>query len=73
MDEKTIEFLEDHIPEMAEAAVVQAYWMALSSGCKVLQVEKNNLIEVSPDGTKRIVKSLPPTISITKGQKLKLQ
>lgn len=70
MNEKTMQFLEDHIPEIAQAAVTQAYWMALSSGYKVLQVEGEKLVEVSPDGGKKIVKSLAPTISIKKGQKL---
>ena len=73
MDEKTIEFLEDHIPEVAQAAVTQAYWMALASGCKVLQVEGNKLVEVSPDGAKRTVKLLIPTMTVKKGQKLKIQ
>ena len=73
MNEKTIQFLEDHIPEIAQAAVTQAYWMALASGCKVLQVEGDKLVEVSPDGEKRIVKSLTPMVSIKKGQKLIIQ
>jgi hypothetical protein len=53
MDEKTIEFLENHIPEIAQAAVTQAYWTALASGFKVLQAEGGNLVEVSPDGSKK--------------------
>jgi hypothetical protein len=73
MNEKTIQFLEDHIPEVAQAAVTQAYWMALASGCKVLQVEGDKLVEVSPDGTKRTVKALTPTTPVKKGQKLKIQ
>ena len=73
MNEKTIQFLEDHIPEIAQAAVTQAYWMALASGYKVMQVEGDKLIEISPDGTKRIVKSLTPTTSIKIGQKLKIE
>lgn len=73
MNEKTIQFIEDHIPEIAQAAVTQAYWMALASGCKVVEVDGDKLVEVSPDGGRRTVKSLAPTISIKKGQKLKIR
>jgi len=73
MDEKAIEFLEGHIPEVAQAAVTQAYWMALASGCKVLKVEGDKLIEVSPEGAERIIKTLPPSIAVKKGQRLKIQ
>ena len=34
-DEKAIDYLEEHIPEMAEAAVKQAYWQVLASGASV--------------------------------------
>lgn len=70
MDEKTIAFIEEHIPEMAQAAVAQAYWNALAAGCKVLCTEGNNLVEISPDGTKRIIKALPPRTPVKIGQTL---
>lgn len=35
-DEKVIDYLEKYIPEMAQAAVKQAYWHALASGSSVL-------------------------------------
>ena len=73
MDEKAIQFLEEHIPEIAQAAVTQAYWAALASGCKVLQVEGNKIVETSPDGSKKVIKSLPPITRVKKGQKLKIQ
>lgn len=41
-NEKAIEYLEKHIPEMAEAAVRQAYWQALASGSSVLVSENGN-------------------------------
>ena len=70
MDEKTIEFLEEHIPEMAEAAVTEAYWDALASAHKVLEVDGDHLVETSPDGTKKVIKTLPPRKRVKKGQKL---
>ena len=48
--EKEMQFLEEHIPEMAKAAIAQAYWATLASGCKVLIAENGQLIEISPDG-----------------------
>ena len=39
-NEKAIEYLEDHIPELAEAAVKQAYWQALASGSSIFGVMK---------------------------------
>ena len=65
-----MEFLEEHIPEMAKAAVAQAYWAALASGCKVLIAEKGQLIEVSPDGTRKVIKSISPPIPVKMGQPL---
>lgn len=73
MNEKTIRFLEEHIPELAQAAVKQAYWAALASGNRVLMCENDILIEVHPDGTRTIIKQLPPSLSVKKGQKINLK
>lgn len=73
MNEKTLSFLEEHIPELAEAALKQAYWRALASGSSVLQAEGNSLVEVHPDGTKTYIKTLPPSVPVEKGQRLEIQ
>lgn len=70
MNEKTIRFLEEQIPELALAALKQAYWRALASGHSVLKAEGDSLVQVHPDGTKTFVKSLPPSIPVSKNQKL---
>ncbi len=70
MREEEMKFLEEHIPEMAKAAVAQAYWATLSSGCKVLIADKGQLIEVSPDGTRKVIKSISPPIPVKMGQVL---
>jgi hypothetical protein len=72
MDEKTMLFLEEHIPELAQAAVTEAYWKALASGHKVLKSENGFLIEISPDGTKKILKKLPPPFIKEKGLKVRI-
>jgi hypothetical protein len=70
LSEKAMSFLEEHIPELAEAAFKQAYWGALASGSPVLVAENGSLIEVHPDGTRKIIKKLPKPIQVTPGQTL---
>lgn len=67
IDEKSIRFLEEHIPELADAAVKQAYWRTLAAGHCVLIRDKESLVEVHPDGTRKIIKKLPPLTSVKKG------
>jgi hypothetical protein len=69
MNEEAMNFLEAHIPELAEVAFKQAYWQALAEGSKVLKVEDGFLIEVSPDGSKKTLKKLPPQMKVTPGDK----
>lgn len=73
LSEKAMCFLEQHIPELAEAAFKQAYWAALASGSSVLISENGNLVEVFPDGTQKFIKRLPPPTMVTRGQRLKIQ
>ena len=70
LSEEAISFLEELIPELADVAFKQAYWAALASGNSVLIREKGDLIEVFPDGRRKFIKHLPPTIPVTRGQKL---
>lgn len=60
-NEKMIDYLEQHIPEMAQAAVKQAYWQALASGSSVLVGENGVINEVFPDGTVKFVKNIAHT------------
>lgn len=64
LDEASIRFLEEHVPELFSAAVTQAYWGSLASGHSVLQREGDDLVEVFPDGSKKVVKALPPMIAV---------
>ena len=73
LSEKAMCFLEEHIPELAEVAFKQAYWSALASGSSVLISENGNLVEVFPDGKQKIIKPLPPSIPVVRGQKLEIQ
>jgi hypothetical protein len=63
--EKAMLFLEEHIPELAQSAVTQAYWQALASGSSVLQSENGAIYEVFPDGTRKLIKTTtPPTVVV---------
>ena len=57
LSEKALDYLEEHIPELAEAAFKQAYWAALASGSSVLVSENGSLVEVFPDGKRKFIKN----------------
>jgi hypothetical protein len=60
MSEEAITYLEEHIPEMTGTATRLAYWQTLASGASVLVAEDGYIVEVFPDGTRRIVKAIEP-------------
>lgn len=66
--EKTMRFLEEHIPELAQSAVTQAYWQALASGSSVLESDNGAIYEVFPDGTRKLVKTTTPPSAVTVGE-----
>ena len=67
--EQTMRFLEEHIPELAESAVTQAYWQALASGSSVLESDNGVIYEGFPDGTRKVVKTITPPSPVTLGEK----
>ena len=72
MTEESMRFLEEHIPDLADAAVKQAYWQALATGSSVLVSEESALVEIFPDGTRKVLKQLEPQTSVTLGQRMEL-
>jgi hypothetical protein len=72
MTEESMRFLEEHIPDLADAAVKQAYWQALATGSSVLVSEDGVLIEIFPDGTRKVLKQLEPQTAVTLGQRMEL-
>ena len=72
-NEKVIDYLEKHIPEMAQAAVKQAYWQALAAGSSVLVSDNGAINEVFPDGTVKFIKSIPPSIEMEKGKIIEIK
>lgn len=71
LPEKAMRFLEEQIPDLAETAIKQAYWQALASGHTVLECENGVLVEVHPNGTKKVIKKLHPPIKVEPGQRLR--
>ena len=67
VSEKWISTLEKQIPELARGAVKQAYARALASGSSVLEAKNGKLVESHPDGSERIIKSLPTGLIVKPG------
>ena len=72
LTDERMRILEVRIPYLAEAAVKQAYLQALAAGYSVLIAEEGALVEVFPDGTKKVLKQLEPPITVIQGQRIKL-
>lgn len=69
LDEKTVSKREKRIPQLAENAVKQARTKALASGRSVVEAVDGKLIETLPDGSHRVLKSIPAPIPVAAGQK----
>ena len=72
MQEREIQYLEEHIPELAESAVTQAYWQSLAAGNSVLKSENGIIYERFSDGSSQIVKEIEPLTSVAIGARRKL-
>lgn len=73
LNEKVIQHLEEHFPELAATATQQAYWQALAEGSSVLVAHNDQIIEIFPDGTTRAVKSIQPPVMVEKGKKISIR
>jgi len=71
--EEALDYLEEQIPALSASAVTVAYWAALASGQSVLEVEGDAIVEVFPDGTRRVVKATDPALAVEAGTKLVLR
>lgn len=72
LSEKTIDYLEEHLPELMATATKQAYWQTLASGQSVLVAEMGKLMRFFPDGTKEFVKDINKPQSAKIGEKIRL-
>ena len=73
MSEKQMRVLEEGIPELGRKAVASAYAQALSSGHPVTVSLEGHVVEIHPDGTRKVLKKLPPKVAVERGRRLKIQ
>ncbi len=64
-DEKTMLFLEEQIPKLAEAACQRAYYRTLAAGLSVTIAREGTLYEVFPDGTEKVVGHIDPPVFLS--------
>lgn len=69
LSEEAMRFLEGRIPELAEGAVMQAYCKALVTGNRVVEAVNGQLIEFHPDGSSKLIKTLPSATPVVPGQR----
>ena len=69
IDEKTMRKREGRIPQLAESAVKQARTRTLASGRSVVEAVNGKLIESRPDGSHKVLKSIPAPTHVVVGQK----
>ena len=72
ISEKALNYLENHIPELALAATKQAFWQALASGSSVLISQDGCIVEIFPDGTTKIVEKNKPFVETPSSKIIKL-
>ena len=66
LTDQELDFLEQQIPILAETAMKQAYWQTLTSGNSVMIAENGFLVEVSPNGSRKVVKEIGKPVKVTK-------
>ncbi len=65
-NENELNYLEEHIPELAQNATNKAYFDALSSGNTVLESIDGKIYKIYADGTKEFVKNSSGSVPVTK-------
>jgi hypothetical protein len=71
LNEKSMQYIEARIPELASSAVKLAYYQALTSGGRVITARQGQLIETRQDGVERIIRTIAPPTAVRIGQKRK--
>lgn len=64
--------IKQQITQKARYYTHSAYKATLKSGQPVLEIVDGNLVETSPDGSKRVLKKAAPTYRLPKGKVLKV-
>lgn len=72
-NERAAQRLEESIPKLAKNATALACRRALTSGNRILIAEAGEVVEVHPNGTRRAVKKIEPSVKMRKGQIIKIK
>lgn len=64
--QKELDFLESHIPTLANSATRKVYLDTLSAGLSITKVIEDKIYEVFPDGTKKFIKNIKPSVKVSK-------
>ena len=68
LNEKAMSQQESRIPQLAENAVKQARANTLKAGRSVIEAVGGQLVETRPDGTTKVLKSIPAPTRVVVGQ-----
>lgn len=60
LTEEAMTYLEEQIPGLAEKATNQAFLETLAAGETVLIAEEGQLIEIFPDGKRKLIREITP-------------
>lgn len=60
---------DDDIAPLAGEAFAAAYDAAIAAGCSVIEARGDTLVELSPDGTERVVKKIAGPTAATVGER----
>lgn len=72
LTEKEIQNLEEQFPYLAESTLRKTYFEVLSSGNSVLVAENGELVEIFPDGSRKVIEQIEPDIFVKKGTKFQI-
>ncbi len=67
-----IDSLEAAFPIASGVAFSQARSEALKAGLSVMQSENGSIYQIFPDGTRKLLKQIPPATKLPAGTKFKL-
>ena len=69
LSEKSMQIMEERIPELASHAFRLAYYRALTTGAAVLEAVDGSLVETTADGERKVLRKLPSPTQIEPGSR----
>jgi len=72
LTEEAMQRLEECIPKRAEYALRKAYQRALTTSGKVMVAINGEILEVTAEGERRLIRKIDPPIPVKPGTKFRL-